>query len=319
MSRKYREEELQDTIVLDSGGYICGYVSGLDVRDGSVVLNLYGFEVKNQDTIDEKGLILRLKEAVPRKGIFNHKLSTDELRDWIRNQLNLSNKEPINIEHLMKYAGLVNIVIPKEIKEMRVKVERGFIEWASIDKIAFSDLGKCIILNDSVEAKKRGIVPSDIVKFVSTEQLSGKIVIDSQGKIIGSAVRLMPGYPPGIAINFEQTNELETSSLARDLEKTKNSKNEIQNKAVVSGETTKEVVINWNKIAKIGDAVFLKVTLKVVERERQPKKLQSTQIELSKAAMPDSSSEAIEEKKAVKEVEFNLNLPPDLASTIWSP
>ena len=71
-----------------------------------------------------------------------------------------------------------------------MEVEKGFIGWKSVDKIAFSDLGKCIILNDSLEAKKRGIAPSDTVELVGTKELAGKKVIDFKGKIIGSAKKL---------------------------------------------------------------------------------------------------------------------------------
>lgn len=338
MSRKYKEEELQDTIVLDNAGYICGYVSSLDVKQGTVVLNLYEFEIKNQDTVDGKELTQRLIDSAPRKGILNRQLSTDEFYDWIRSSLNLANKEPINIEHLMRYANFRNIAIHKKTEETKVKVDKGTIEWASIDKITFTDLGKCIILNDSVEAKKRGVVPSDKVEFVSTEKLSGKIVIDSEGKIIGSAAKFMPGYPPGILVHLGELEETKRSEnkiqnkaiekgetvdeitpdlerlvppdasidmdqlkrmFEKDREDIKRNENKIQNKAI-ERKTVKEIAINWDRIAKIGDVIFLKDTLKVLKGGRQLKKLQSTAIELPSSAMLSSPNPFILNKDATQ-------------------
>lgn len=296
-SRKYREEELVDSLVVDNEGYICGYVSGFNVESTNIVVNLYGYDVKKLESPNEEELIQRLLELAPKKGIVSRQLNTEEFYDWIRTSLNLSNKEPVSMEHLVKYANFKNIVVPTKFEEVKVKVEKGATDWPCIDKIAFTDLGKCIILNAAIEAKKRGIAPTNKVCFKSTEDLSGKIVIDSEGKIVGSAEKFLVGSPPGLLMALERMNreehidiealkKLVIPSKFRDekeffSEVKKNLKLEtlndydltvwakrnninVQNRTIEQKEIVMEVPISWDKIAKIGDVVILKEPIEVL-------------------------------------------------------
>ena len=73
-----------------------------------------------------------------------------------------------------------------------------------VDKVAFTDLGKCVLLNEPIEAKIRGVEINKKLDYKSTDFLAGRTVIDSDGKIIGSAVKFLIGSPPGLLINIER-------------------------------------------------------------------------------------------------------------------
>jgi len=198
--QKFEEDDLKDSLVVDKQGYICGYVSGFKVGTNKITASLYGYEVKNTKIPDQDELIKRLYEFAPRKGMLNRKLSTQEFYDWIKESLNLPNNETVKIDHMVKYASDRNIVIPMKTEKVERKVAKGAIDWFCVNKIAFTDLGKCVLLDIALEGKKRGDVSSDKVSFMSTEEVAGKLVIDSEGKIVGSASKFLIGSPPGLSI-----------------------------------------------------------------------------------------------------------------------
>ena len=299
-SKKYTEEELEDSLVLDMEGYICGYVSGFNIDAKNIGLNLYGYDMKNREVPDAEELLRRLMELAPRRGVTKRQLTTKEFYDWVRDSLNLSKKEPVNTEHLVKCATFKNIVVPTKTEEIKVKVEKASIKWADLDKITFTDLGKCVLLKSAVEAKKRGIAPTEKVEFESTKELHGKIVVDSRGEIVGTAAKFLMGSPPGLLVNLERmtkeeftdvesfkklvipsmfkdeeefSNQLKKESLFESLNDhdiavwAKRNNIDAQNTIIEHKELIMEVPVNWDRIDKIGDVVILKDSLETLQEQ----------------------------------------------------
>jgi len=164
-SGKYRQEELMDSIVIDKEGFICGYVDGFNIRPDNIILRLYGYEVRKDESPDEEELVKRLVDLVPKKGKKSHQIEREALYEWVRETLSLSNREPVLLEHLVKLADFKSVVIPKKNHELKVKITKGSLPWSCIDKIALTDLGKCILLKEFMEAKNRGIAVSEKVTY----------------------------------------------------------------------------------------------------------------------------------------------------------
>ena len=302
-SRKYTEEDLEDSLVLDKEGYICGYVSGFSVDADSIGLNLYGFDVKNREVPDAEELLRRLMELAPRQGVSKRRLTTKEFHDWIRESLNLSKREAVNTEHLVRYATFKNIVVPVKTEDTKVKVEKEPIKWSDVDTITFTDLGKCIRLKSAVEAKKRGIAPKEQVEFQSTDELLGKLVVDSRGEIVGTAAKFLMGSPPGMLINLEQMTREEFTDveavkkviIPSKFKDEKDFSNQVkkefdleiltdhdlalwakrnninaQNTIIEHRIVVMEVPVNWDRIDRIGDVVILKDSAETLQEQVTP-------------------------------------------------
>jgi sporulation protein YlmC with PRC-barrel domain len=294
----YQEEDLLDGLVVDKEGYICGYVANFSVEPDNIIINLYEYDIQRVQTLNEDELVQRLlahlPEEKPRSRFSfssSRKSSHEALYDRIKQKLNLPRNEPLSLENLVDYATAEGIEIPYQIQELKTKTEKGSINWSYVDKIAFSDVGKCILLNDAVEAKNRNISLTDEIGFKSTEDLAGRIVLDSEGKIVGSAVKLLVGFPPGILITLERVLRVEQSdpeALKRTLvpntyidiqklfDQVKNDmglksptdddlltwarrrKIDVPNKVIERRELVMELTLSWDQIAKIGDVVILK-------------------------------------------------------------
>jgi hypothetical protein len=203
----------------------------------------------------------------------------------------------VSLENLVDYAMAEGVEIPYHIQELKMKTEKGSIDWSYVDKIAFSDVGKCLLLNDAVEAKNRKISISDEIGFKSTEDLADRIVLDSEGKIVGSAVKLLVGYPPGLLINLERVIQVEqpdSEALKRTLVPTtfinieklfdqvkndlglKNASDDdlltwarrrkfvVPNKIIERRDAVMELTLGWHHIAKIGDVIILKKNIESI-------------------------------------------------------
>ncbi|MHA2290483.1 MAG: hypothetical protein ACXABG_16985, partial [Promethearchaeota archaeon] len=201
---KYTEDELVDSLIVDKEGYICGYVTNFRVEPNTIMINAYNYEKKNVENPDEEELIRRLRKFLPQKSFFNRQSNGDNFYDWIREEMRLSQREPVELDHLIDYAKSENIEIPYLKKEVNVKIEKTPFPWSYVDKVAFTDLGKCVLLNEPIEAKIRGVEINKKLDYKSTDFLAGRTVIDSDGKIIGSAVKFLIGSPPGLLINIER-------------------------------------------------------------------------------------------------------------------
>ena len=303
----YREEDLVDGLVVDKEGYVCGYVANFSVKPDRIIVNLYEYDTQRVQTLDEDELVQRLLEHLPQekpRSRFSFssrpKSGLEALYDRVKQTLNLPPQGPVSLENLVDYAVAEGIEIPYHIQELKMKTETGSIDWTYVEKIAFSDVGKCLLLNDAVEARNRNITPSDEIGFKSTEDLAGRIVLDADAKIVGSAVKLLVGYPPGILINLERVIRLEQpdpDALKRALVPTpfldvqqlfdqvkndlglKNTtdddlltwarrrKMELPTRAVERREVVTELPISWDQIAKIGDVVILTKNIEVLIEE----------------------------------------------------
>lgn len=299
-SQKYKEEELLDSIVVDKEGYICGYINDVSVEPNNIIIHLYAYDVKKEEIPDEEELTKQLLTTVPRKGILHHEPSIEEFYDYVRETLNLSNREPVTLEHFVKYATTKKIVVPKKTQEFRVKKDKGSINWPSVEKIAFTDLGKCVLLKETVEAEKRGVAIREKVDYRDTEDILGKLVVDSDAKIVGSVAKFLIGSPPGLLIHLERVAREQTPNIESlkkslipsrfedsrqlsdrvkkdlHLEENVNDINliiwatrngiSVQDSVVETREVVMELPVSWDKILRIGDVVVLKEPIDALSR-----------------------------------------------------
>ena len=298
----YREDELIDSIVIDKEGYICGYIANFQIESTQILINLYHYDTQTIEAPDEDELVRRLLEVIPKKGVFNRGSGNGGLYALVREILRLPNNEPVTLEHLIEYAKARRIEIPYKTHDVQTKIDKGSINWSDVNKIGFSDLGKCVILNKAVETKKRKIKNSlnKKVSYKSTEHLAGKKVIDSEANIVGTASRFLIGTPPGLLINIERVakkrnNDIEALKRAlipsrfKDerelLEKVRKDlklkvlndystralavwaqKNniDVRESTSVQREAVMDISVSWDKIDVIGDVVMLRDPLEAL-------------------------------------------------------
>jgi hypothetical protein len=303
----FKEEDLVDGLVVDKEGYICGYVANFRVEPDHIIINLYTYDTQRVQTLNEEELVQRLLAHLPQEKSRSRfsfssrrKPSHEALYDQVKQTLNLPLSEPVSLENLVDYATTEGIEIPYQIQELTMKTEKGSINWSYVDKIAFSDVGKCLLLNDAVEAKNRKISLSDEIGFKSTEDLVDRIVLDSDAKIVGSAVKLLVGLPPGILITLERLIPVEQSDpealkmalvpttfidVQQLFDQVKNdlglknptdddlltwarrTKIDVPNKVIERREVVMELTLGWDQIAKIGDVVILKKSIESLIEE----------------------------------------------------
>lgn len=303
----FEEEYLKDAIVVDSEGYVCGRVNGFTVEPDSIFINLYGYDEKVEEIPDEEELIKRLIGLIP-KPFFRREASIEEFYTWARETLHLSNREPVMPAHLIELAEKKNLEVPYKTEEITTKVDKGSVRWSLVAKVGITDLGKCILLNEAVEAQKRGIAVNDKVSFKDTKEVAGAIVIDSDAKIVGLTQKFLVGDLPGLLINVEHVQKIEqydvnavTSSLIPSLYQdfdqlskqvrkdlklkeitdddmvvwAKKNKINVPIKTIENIEILMELRMDWNKIAKIGDIVILREPIPNSNEEIFPTKLES--------------------------------------------
>ncbi|MFH0748444.1 MAG: hypothetical protein V1915_00765 [Candidatus Bathyarchaeota archaeon] len=296
-SSQYKEEELLNSIIIDSEGFICGYIDNFSVEPDKIVVNIFDYNVKKVETPNEEELIKRLRELMPKKRLLQKEKGLDDVYEIVRETLHLNNRENVTGEHLIAYAKTKSIEIPKKEQNTKTKIGKGPIDWSYVDKVAFTDLGKCILLKKAIEAEKRGMAINEKVDYKSTEYLSGRMLIDSDAKIVGSVAKFLVGDPPGIMVNVERMakefrpdvealkqslipsmfNTLKqfSNKVKKDLHLedvtdddlaiwAKKNKIEVKNKIIERKETELEIPIDWEKIGKIGDVVVLKESMDAI-------------------------------------------------------
>jgi sporulation protein YlmC with PRC-barrel domain len=255
------------------------------------MINVYDYDKKNIENPDEEELIRRLRKFIPQKSFFNRQSNTDTFYDWIREIMRLSQTETVKLEHLIDYAKSENIEIPYLKKEVNVKIEKTPFPWSYVHKVGFTDLGKCVLLNEPIEAKIKGVEINKKVDYKSTDFLARRTVIDSDGKIIGSAVKFLIGSPPGLLIKIERLvkseyvniealkntliptmfrdNDQLTKQVKKDLGLREVTEKDLPNWAnknkinvpketIERREATIDISVDWGEISRIGDVVLLK-------------------------------------------------------------
>jgi hypothetical protein len=201
LAQRYTEDQLKDALVVDSAGYICGWVSSFEVKPRKIIVNIYNYETQSEEVLNQKLLLKRLVEFEglfrKSKGLFRREPTLADVRTVVREALKLPTEQAVSAKHLVEYAKMQGLTIPRKQVEKRKRVEiRDIVDWQHVSQVGFTDLGKCALLTEPIEAKRRGIRVKKDVPFKDTEYLKGRMVIDAEAKIFGSAVRLLIGLPP---------------------------------------------------------------------------------------------------------------------------
>ncbi len=296
------EEKFLDTLVVDSEGYICGRVASFEIEPDRVLMKLYREEEEEIEVVD----IERLKEELMLHvfGKVGPKFEK-KLYDKIRKALKMPSKAPVGEAELVSFARALGVEIPmkKVVKKIRKEVEEP-VDLEIVERVSETPLGKCIILKEPWEAKRRGLPILDFVPYRSTAEVKGMLVIDAEGKIIGHAERILIGKPLGLRIAVETVREEEVvdfpalyeallsyfktprrlyERVARDLGIRPEQVNEKQivawaermgvampkrKERKIVKQTTLD--IPWTVIKKIGDVIMLKKTLEELRARGVP-------------------------------------------------
>ena len=204
--------------------------------------------------------------------------------------MGLSSSEQVTDEHLTRYAESLGLSIPYAVQEREARTDKGSIPWALVDRVGSSDYGRCVILKEPYEARKRGIELTDTVPFRSKKDLEGKLVVDVEAKPTGTAIEILIGVSHGILVRKESYKQEESMDLdklkralipsrfrdfedfqkkvGKDLDKKTVGIPEISawckryNISVPVKRQTRivtdfEFSVDWKDIAKIGDVVIL--------------------------------------------------------------
>ena len=303
LAQRYTEDQLKDALVIDSAGYICGWISSFEIKPRKIVVNIYNYETQSEEVLDQKVLLKQLVEYERRfkkSGLFQRKLDQADVRTLVRDALKIPADQAVSANHLVEYAKKEGLTIPRKQVETRKRVEiRDIVDWQHVSRVGFTDLGKCALLTEPIEAKRRGVSVKKEVEFKDTEYLEGRMVIDAEAKHFGSAVRLLIGLPPGILVNREHLvtrevpdlKQLKASLIPAEFRNVKVLYNQIKHDMELTSvtdqdllewadgndlpipttteqhkEVERELPISWEKVSCIGDVVVLNDTVEEIER-----------------------------------------------------
>jgi sporulation protein YlmC with PRC-barrel domain len=203
-------QRLVDALVIDSEGYIVGFVERVFSTNGKLQMSIYfPVEVEEREPDMEKLVALLIEDlktmrsrehrlSLKRERSDNIKgkikkasklafysiseriISTKQLYDEIKRKLGVTH---VTQEVILAYARDRKIEIPYIVKRKKVRELRESVSWKEVKAIGESDQGVCVLLSIPLEARRRNITfPA---KPVFKEDVVGKLVIDSNGKRIG--------------------------------------------------------------------------------------------------------------------------------------
>ena len=231
MERAYREDELLDSVVIDSEGYIYGKVGKINVKEDEIGLLIYETKpdertVVNLDTVKEE-LLERVKLTFTAK---LQRLSPPEvLAQNIQKEFGLKHEEPLTDQHYIKYAERLGIEIPYKKAAEERREPKGIMTLREVKTIKISTIGtgersnaiKIILLHKPKEAKFRKIPVQKTVPYQSTEMIRDKLVVDASGHAVGYVDSIVLFHnTPGIRIySSKPTDSVSLSWLFRHLEK----------------------------------------------------------------------------------------------------
>ena len=211
---KFTESELIDTTVVDSEGYIVGKVDSLRIEPEEIFIKLYGIEKEKRQVVDREVLAERLAKTVPlKRSVFEGEPRSIGIGRIVREQLGLNPSEPVTEEQIARYAESLGVSIPYTVQEREARSDRGSIPWALVDRVGSSDFGRCVILKEPYEARRRGFEVKDLVPYRSKKDLEGKLVVDVEAKPIGAALEILIGITHGILVRKESYKQEETTDL----------------------------------------------------------------------------------------------------------
>lgn len=177
--KTYAPEELVDALIVDSEGYIWGYVDSVTVQKGRPVVKTYEKEVISETVTDLDELKTALLPTV--KKILG-KPNLDDLYRQIRKEMEV---DEVTDEILEEYASKKGIRVPKKKTQKVKRKAKGTVAWKNIACINSTKLGTCMLLEVPKEASRRGVKVKGKVPYRSHEEIEPKSVIDAEGKIVG--------------------------------------------------------------------------------------------------------------------------------------
>jgi len=218
MERAYREDELSDSLVIDSEGYIYGKAGKINIKEDEIEIIVYETKPDEKTAVDVEALIEELQKSVkPSFFARIRRLSPNQvLIQNVRSEFGLIPEEPLADEHYIKYAERLGLKLPyRRVTEER-RESKGTITLADVKAIKTSTIEerqlarviKVILLHEPKEAKFRKIPAQKIVPYRITETVKDKLVIDPSGRAVGfidSVVLYSDG--PGLRIYTSKSTE----------------------------------------------------------------------------------------------------------------
>jgi sporulation protein YlmC with PRC-barrel domain len=195
MERAYREDEIVDSTVVDSEGYIYGRIGKIDVKEDAVTLLVYETRPDERTVLN----IEVIKEELLRKVRLNlsakvQKLSPNEILNAnIRKELGLKNDAPLKDQQFVNYAERTGVEITYKKAAEERREPKGNVRLEDVKAIGVSAIGtkeasdvmKIILLQEPREAAFRRIPVQKGVPFRSTDAIKDKLVVDAKGVALG--------------------------------------------------------------------------------------------------------------------------------------
>jgi len=230
MERAYREDELLDSLVVDSEGYIYGKVGKTNIDEDKIVFLVYETKPDERTVVDtsniKEDLLKRVK--LPFTAKLQRLSSHEVLAQNIQKEFGLNPEESPTDQHYIKYAENLGIEIPyRKVTEDR-KESKGTVTLREVKTIKISAIGtgekssviKVILLHEPKEAKFRKIQVQKTVPYRSTKIIGDKFVLDADGLAVGyvDSVVLFSNTP-GIRIySSKRTDSVALSWLFKHFE-----------------------------------------------------------------------------------------------------
>jgi len=173
-SKYWKREEIINSLVVDSNGYIVGYVKDIIINPpNKVSLRIYKMKEEIKTIIDFDALHSLLIQKVKKR--FGKKTIKD-LYEEIEKEIG----EKVSEQNLIKYAEMKNVEIPRKELIEKIEVDVGEVSLEDIENINESIFGVCILLKKGFFEGKEATS-----YYVPENEIVGKMVIDKNAKIIG--------------------------------------------------------------------------------------------------------------------------------------
>ncbi len=230
MERAYREDELLDSIVIDSEGYIYGKVGKINIKEDKISLLVYETKPDQRTAVDTDAVKGELLKRV--RLTFTTKLQRlsrpEALAQNIRKEFGLELEEPLTDQHYIKYAERLEIEIPYKKAMKKRREPKGTVTLREVKTIKLSTIGtgekssviKVILLHEPKEARFRKIPVQKTIPYRNTEMIRDKLVLDASGLAVGYVDSIVLfRNTPGIRIySSKPTDSVSISWLFRHLE-----------------------------------------------------------------------------------------------------
>jgi len=222
MSLWLEPEELKDALVIDSEGYIIGYVDSIVYIEGKPVIKVYISEViieKKPDIETLQKILLEDLKLEIKKGAKTSiekmltpllRLKIDDLHTVIKRTMGTSKITP---EVIIEYARERNVEIPYIATSKKIKKIKDTIHMNDVKIIGKSDQGVCIITSSASEAERRGIQFPKAPTITKIEDLDKKLIIDAEGVIFGYVTGIRYGINGSIGLKISKYIKEAQSSI----------------------------------------------------------------------------------------------------------